>query len=161
MNKVTKVWTAYQNGIKCPLTAMRVCDEQSFPYYVLCAFLEQESYGGKNVFGHDGGPSGWASGWGRVTKAKYLKYREGRRAGRGMQGVGPMQLTWWEFQDRADKLGGCWKPYHNITVGVQLLKQYRNGGKNSWEYVGTRYNGSAEYGKQIAARVEKWKNLLS
>lgn len=160
MNKVTKVWTAYKNGIKRPLTTMRVSDEQNFPFHVLCAFLEQESYGGMNVFGHD--PTIFI-GAGRVTKRKYLAYREERNRTGKMQGVGPMQLTWWEFQDRADRIGGCWKPYLNITVGVKLLKEYRGTGDNrrSWEYVGERYNGSRSYGVEIAQKIKKWEALLS
>jgi len=41
--------------------------------------------------------------------------------GRRMQGVGPCQLTWWTFQDRADELGGCFKPGPNIRTGVERL----------------------------------------
>ncbi len=158
MNKITKAWTSYKNGVKVPLVAMRVCDEQHFSYPVLCAFLEQESAGGENIFGHD--PTIFV-GAGRVTKKKYLAYRAQRKQGKGMQGVGPMQLTWWEFQDRADALGGCWVPYNNITVGVQLLKDYRDGGKNSWVYVGERYNGARAYGVEVAEKIEKWQKLLS
>ena len=38
---------------------------------------------------------------------KYQEYKR-RRPRDGMQGVGPAQLTWFEFQDQADALGGCY-----------------------------------------------------
>jgi hypothetical protein len=157
MNTFQKMLVAYNNGINNPYLVYKVSKEQGVPYAVLCAFLEQESNGGDNVFGHD--PTIFV-GAGKVTKAKYLEYKKQRQAGKGMQGVGPMQLTWWEFQDRADALGGCWKPYNNMTVGAQLLHSYWNQ-LGSWEKVGTKYNGSPTYGKQIAARIEKWKGLLN
>jgi hypothetical protein len=83
--------------------------------------VEQES-GGRNVFGHDptsSVPAAWKGG--KVTRARYLQYKRNRASG-GMQGVGPFQLTWWEFQDRADLMGGCWVPRNNIRVGLQILR---------------------------------------
>jgi hypothetical protein len=159
MNTFQKMLAAYKAGINNPYLVHKVSREVGLPYPVLCAFLEQESNGGDNVFGHDGGADGWASGWGKVTKEKYIKYRTGRRAGRGMQGVGPMQLTWWEFQDRADAKGGCWKPYVNMTVGAELLLEYWNQ-YGDWKKVGTRYNGSEAYGVQVAQRIEKYRRLF-
>lgn len=155
MNKVQKMWVAWRNGIVNPYAAMRVSDATGLPFAAMCAVLEIESGGGHNVFGHDGGVDGWASGWGKVTKAKYLRYKQGRIAGKGMQGVGPMQLTWWEYQDRADALGGCWKPYNNMVVGAQILADYK-AKLGNWKAVGRRYNGSPEYGDKFAAAVAKW-----
>lgn len=156
MNKLEKMLVAQRNGIKIPYTAMRAADEAGLPYAVMCAVLEKESYGGMNVFGHD--PTIFV-GAGKVTKKKYLEYKRQRQAGKGMQGVGPMQLTWWEFQDRADALGGCWKPYYNCLVGAQLLSTYWNQYAD-WVKVGERYNGAREYGVDLAKRIEKWRNLL-
>lgn len=137
---------------------MRVADNVGIPFHVLCAFLEQESYGGKNVFGHD--PTIFV-GAGRVTKRKYLRYKAERDLyeRKRMQGVGPMQLTWWTFQDEADILGGCWKPYINMTVGAKILKDYWKAYKN-WEVVGTKYNGSVQYGYQIGDKIDKWEQIL-
>lgn len=160
MNRRDEILIARRNGIKIPVRASRAANKAGIPFYVMCAFLEQESSGGDNVFGHDGGTSGWASGWGEATKAKYVKYRTGRKAGKGMQGVGPMQLTWWEFQDQADALGGCWKPYFNCLVGAQLLHEYWNQ-HGSWIKVGERYNGAYAYGVEVNKKVEKWKRLLT
>lgn len=160
MNTFQKMLVAYRNGIKNPYLAWQVSKDTGLPFYALCAVLEIESNGGQNVFGHDGGPTGWASGWGYVTKAKYLRYKEGRKAGKGMQGVGPMQLTYWSIQDKADARGGCWKPKVNMTVGAELLYSYWKQSGN-WKDAGTRYNGSSYYGTELAAKVDKWKNLLN
>lgn len=160
MNAFMKMLVAYQNGIKNPYRAFRVSKETGLPYAVLCAILEKESAGGANVFGHDGGATGWASGWGRVTKRKYLRYKRGRQAGKGMQGVGPMQLTWWEFQDRADERGGCWKPYVNMVVGSEILHNYWNRYGN-WKQVGERWNGAAEYGEDLAAKIREWRERFN
>lgn len=148
---------AFANGIKYPYQTMKAADEAGVPFYVLCAFLEQETAGGANVFGHD--PTIFV-GAGRVTKKKYLDYLAQRKKTGKMQGVGPMQLTWWEFQDRADALGGAWKPYNNILVGAQILKEYKDNGL-TWQQVATKYNGSSDYGTAVAYKILKWKTLLS
>lgn len=159
MNTFKKMLVAYQNGIRNPYRVLQVSKETGLPFAVLCAVLEKESYGGKNIFGHDGGSAGWASGWGHVTKDKYLKYKEGRQAGKGMQGVGPMQLTWWEFQDEADERGGCWKPYINMLVGAELLVSYWDK-YGDWRRVGARYNGADSYGTDLVEKIQKWESLL-
>ena len=68
---------------------------------VLCAVLEQES-GFRNVYGHDPVKRGQLVG-GNVTRLNYARYKALRKLGFGMQGVGPGQLTWWEYQDEADR----------------------------------------------------------
>lgn len=73
--------------------------------------LMKESGGGRNVYGHDAvqcGPVG-----GTVTEDNYREYLR-NRAQCGSQGVGPTQLTYYTLQDRADQLGGCWRPEINI-----------------------------------------------
>lgn len=155
MNKVQKMYRAWKAGIKRPYLVMRVCDEVGLPFFAACAMLEKETAGGQNIFGHD--PTIFA-GAGKVTKKKYLAYKKQRQAGKGMQGVGPCQLTWWEFQDQADALGGCWKPANNMRVGFRLLRDYRKG--RSWEAVGTKYNGAESYGRDFAAKCEKYKDLF-
>src|SRR5690606_10639159 len=70
--------------------------------------LEKESGGGHNVWGHDPVPDGGFYRKGSpVTRAAYLAWKP-HRARLGSQGVGPCQLTWPPFQDRADERGGCW-----------------------------------------------------
>lgn len=125
------------------------------------ALVEQES-GFTNVFGHD--PTIF-KGAGKVTRLKYGRYKRQRGpTGRGgMQGVGPCQLTWWEFQDRADAEGGCWKPEANIRVGLRILAAniQEHGEKVGIE----RYNGSGPAAQAYAAMVsnkrDKWHSILT
>lgn len=155
MNKIQQMYTAWRNGIKSPYTVMQVCDKVGFPFYAACAVLEKESNGGENVFGHD--PTIFV-GAGRVTKTKYLAYKAQRKATGKMQGVGPCQLTWYAYQDQADALGGCWIPRNNMTIGFEILRDLKTQG--NWVYVGTRYNGSADYGRDLANRVQAWQTRL-
>ena len=136
--------------------ALRASQEAGIPFAVMCAVLEKESAGGDNVFGHD--PTIFV-GAGRVTKKKYLAYLAQRKRTGKMQGVGPMQLTWWEFQDEADRRGGCWKPYVNMLVGAEILITYWNQ-YGDWKKVGTRWNGSEVYGADLAVKIQKWRNLF-
>ena len=90
------------------------------------ALLEQESGGGRNVWGSDAVPTGgtYVKGAG-VTRSTYAAYRialASRTA--GQQGVGPCQLTSVSYQDQADRLGGCWSPGPNMRVGFAVLKGY-------------------------------------
>lgn len=96
------------------------------PLAAAAALLEQESGGGRNVFGSDGVPTGGAYVKGaEVTEQSYRAYRRALAAGTaGQQGVGPCQLTAVGFQDQADQLGGCWVPRANCTVGFRLLAGY-------------------------------------
>jgi hypothetical protein len=99
--------------VRCLLAARKT----GLPLSLGCALLLQESGGGANVFGHD--PTIF-TGAGTVTKQKYLAYKA-QRGHTKMQGVGPCQLTWWEFQDEADKRGGCWRPLVNMQVAFGHL----------------------------------------
>lgn len=159
MNKLSQMVKAAAFGIKIPYQTMKASDDTGVPFYVLCAFLEQESAGGRNIFGHD--PTIYR-GAGRVTKAKYLAYKRVRDSTnpRKMQGVGPMQLTWWEFQDEADAAGGCWRPVYNVLVGARILARYRAEGR-TWQQVATKYNGSVSYGNEVAARITQWQQRLA
>jgi hypothetical protein len=156
MNKLSQMVVAAANGNKIPYQTMRAADITGVPFHVLCAFLEQESAGGKNIFGHD--PTIFA-GAGYVTKKKYLAYKAERKRTGKMQGVGPMQLTWFTFQDEADALGGCWRPIYNVQVGARIICDYYKTSKN-WAAVGQAYNGSARYGQEIVVKINKWAKLL-
>jgi hypothetical protein len=63
-----------------------------------------------------------------VTEANYHKYLAYRHQGLGMQGVGWTQLTYFTFQDRADRLGGCWIVENQLIIGFgdldALIRQY-------------------------------------
>jgi peptidoglycan hydrolase-like protein with peptidoglycan-binding domain len=126
------------------------------------AMLEKESGGGRNVFGHD--PTIFA-GAGEVTRARYADYKRRRVASgnRQMQGVGPCQLTWWEFQDTADREGGCWRPEVNMRVGFRHLAALV---KQNGEADGARrYNGSGPaaeaYSRDLLARARAWEAKLA
>lgn len=155
----TTVEVARANGICIPVLAWAACQRVGIPYAVGCAFLEQESAGGANVFGHDGGADGYYSGAGIVTPTKYRAYKAGRDA-HGAQGVGPMQLTWPPYQDRADAAGGCWVPTHNVNVGLAILRGFIDSGK-TWHQAAAAYNGSETYADQVDAKITRWQALLA
>jgi hypothetical protein len=136
---------------------------------IACAFLEQESGGGRNVFGHDRDGQGRyifpaKDGDVAVTEELYTEYkrRRGPKGKGGMQGVGPMQLTFYSFQDRADELGGCWQPRANMQAGFEHAADLiRRNGMN----LGIKtYNGSGpqadRYLAQMLPRIEKWRAKL-
>jgi hypothetical protein len=132
---------------------------------VLCAVLEQES-GFRNVYGHDPVKFPQIKG-GNVTRLNYLRYKQLRKLGFGMQGVGPGQLTWWEYQDEADRSGGCWRPAPNIATTAWLLAQKRRQA-GSWPHAFELYNagkvgtpaGSA-YSNRVQDRQRDWHRRLS
>jgi hypothetical protein len=146
---VRRVQSARKLGCKKPYVALRAARRAHIPYYVGCAFLQQETGGGRNVFGHD---ASIFSGAGTVTKAKYLRYKKERKATGEMQGVGPMQLTWYTFQDQADRLGGAWKPYVNMLVGFRLVANLRRG-TGSWHDAARAYNGTGPMADAYAAQM--------
>lgn len=149
-----------KRGVAYPVSTVREARKAGLPLSLAIALLEQESGGGYNVFGHD--PVRNPVKGGKVTKKRYLLYKKYRQQGLGMQGVGPMQLTWYTFQDEADRLGGCWKVSYNMRVGFKhaasLIKQYgeREGLK--------RYNGAGpaadRYAISVLQRKAKWHKLL-
>lgn len=143
-------------GCRLPFIAISEAKSAGLGLVVLCAVLEQESNGGRNEFGHD--PTIFVDA-GRVTQAKYLAYKRQRGAtGKGgMQGVGPMQLTWWESQDKADRLGGCWVPRLNVRVGAEILADAI---RRSGLTLGlAQYNGSGVYAEQVLAKMARWRRM--
>lgn len=153
MNKWQKIAKARLMGCKMPIMAWKVSQETDVPMWFICAILEQETSGGANVFGQD--PTIFVRA-GIVTEAKYLDYRRLRKSTGKMQGVGPMQLTWWEFQDEADRAGGCWKPYVNILTGARILKRWKTA-NNTWVATTYRWNSGSEYQREISKVAAKWR----
>jgi hypothetical protein len=121
-----------------------------------CAFLTQES-NFQNVFGHDAVRNPVKGG--RVTKARYLAYLYYRRLGWGNQGVGPCQLTSPGFQDAADKLGGCWKPRHNIRVGFAFIASLLAKHPGNEHAAIAAYNGSGPAAERYATNVLELQKL--
>jgi hypothetical protein len=153
---------AKRHGLQNSLRALWEARSAGISPALALAMLEQES-GGRNVWGHD--PVQFPKAWmGKpVKKAHYLEYRKNRRAGRwGMQGCGPMQLTWWEFQDGADDLGGCWVVKYNLRYGYRRLRDLI-ALHGLWTGV-QRYNGSGpmseRYVREVQEKYEKWHKRL-
>jgi hypothetical protein len=148
-------------GCRMPDLALRASREAGIPFYVGCAFLAQETGGGRNVFGHD---ASIFAGAGRVTRTKYLHYKRLRRHTGEMQGVGPMQLTWYTLQDRADRLGGCWHPYVNMLVGFRHLASLHRA-EGSWHGAARAYNGSGpaadRYATQLSHRLGVGRRVIA
>lgn len=129
------------------------------PLSYCLALVEKES-GFKNVFGHDAVRNPIRGG--KVTLVRYRAYKAYRKRGWGMQGVGPCQLTWFEFQDLADAAGGCHKPYPNMAVGFRHLKTLINQlGKQAGA---AAYNGTGvaadAYGRDFVAKQARWHELV-
>src|SRR3954463_3241050 len=116
-----------KRGLRFPDWTLAEARRVGIPLSYALAFLEKESTGrdqdgkqrfGLNLFGSD--PVRNPEHGGFVTPKRYRNYVDHRKRGYGMQGVGPLQLTWWEFQDMADHEGGCWHPRFNMRVGFAL-----------------------------------------
>jgi hypothetical protein len=149
---------AKRAGARYSLRIVQEAQRAKVPISLAFAICEQET-GFRNVFGHD--PTIFV-GAGEVTKKKYLAYKAQRGHTR-MQGVGPMQLTWWATQDRADQYGGCWKPAYNIRVGLeQLAANVRQHGERAGI---TAYNGAGPaaqaYATSALNRKAKWHRILT
>jgi hypothetical protein len=154
--------TAKKHGAKYSLRIIQQARKSGIPISLGFAVIEQES-GFRNVFGHDNTrsiPESWKGT--EVTREKYKFYKQNRSA-KGMQGVGPAQLTWWAFQDEADSRGGAWIPKHNISLAFDHLAALikRNGTHDGL----ASYNGTGpaaeKYANQVEARAEKWHNWLT
>jgi hypothetical protein len=131
---------------------------------VLAAVIEQES-GFRNVYGHDAVKWPQIKG-GNVTRLNYARYKQLRKMGLGMQGVGPGQLTWWEFQDEADRSGGCWRPAPNIATTAWLLASLRRKA-GSWAHAYELYNAGKTgttagraYSQSVRRRARAWHERL-
>lgn len=150
--------TAKKHGANYSLRIIQQARKSEIPISLGFALIEQES-NFKNVFGHDPTasiPNSWKGT--KVTKKKYLDYKKHRELGRGMQGVGPAQLTWWAYQDEADRRGGAWVPKHNISFAFDHLASLIKS-KGMREGIAA-YNGSGpaaqRYADSVLAKQERW-----
>lgn len=171
MNRAIHV--ARANGLLMPHSAWRAHQRTGVPFYVLAAFLMQETGGGVNEYGHDVDSTGTPRPfWGvpEVTQENYAVYLHERdlgvveakqfpHLGRRSQGVGPMQLTYYAYQDRADHEGGCWDPAVNIRVGAEILAE-KYAVLHDWHKVARSWNGRESYAVEMDARFKEWQLLL-
>lgn len=147
-------------GAKYALRIVRQARKSGLGISLGFALINMES-DFSNVFGHD---DSIYSGAGGVTRSKYANYKRQRGTpGRRMQGVGPAQLTWWEFQDMADLRGGCWIPSHNISLAFDHLAHLIvvNGKRAGIK----AYNGKGRDADRYASKVldleEHWHRVLT
>jgi hypothetical protein len=159
------------HGANYALRIIRESRGHGIPISAGFALVQKETYF-RNIFGHDGTtsiPNSWKGG--AVTKSRYAYYKA-RRPTHGMQGVGPTQLTWYSFQDEADKLGGCWRPGINIHVGLRnfsaSFKTYVARGqtrRTALQSAAHDYNGTGAaadaYGRDFLVQMDKWHNILN
>ncbi len=144
---------------------LREAKRSKLPVSLVCAVIEKETHF-RNVFGHDGGPrhtnpvKSPPRGLLAVNEERYREYLRHRNLGRGQQGIGPMQLTSGDLQDRADRFGGCWRVGPNIRVGCEHLAakiaaRGLQGGVQA-------YNGAAgnAYSTSVLALERAWRARL-
>jgi hypothetical protein len=150
-------------GIAHPAWTITYARQHGLQISLAASVLIQETAGGHNVFGHDPylRPTrylNWLKGR-QVTRFRYLIYKRARKAGHGMQGVGPLQLTWYEFQDQADAKGGCWRPSINMDVGFGLLASKIKASGGDIHAGVAAYNGAGQaandYANQVLARATR------
>lgn len=162
--------TLAQAGIRRPDVTIRAAAAAGLELAAACVVLMGESGGGQMIWGSDGARAtppqetlGIYEFGGPVTRDNYLRYRaavKDRRIKR--QGVGDVQLTSAEFQDRGDQLGGCWDPYANQLAGfIGLAERIRaHGVRDGFR----RYNGSGDAAEAYADRAMKalasWRDLI-
>jgi hypothetical protein len=160
-----KLQHASLGGVKIanPKLTVLAAAKAKIPLPLALAILSQESHGGRNEWGHDpticvgGHDKVHGKAWGsNVTKAAYSAYKaeRGPTGKGGMQGVGPTQLTYYSYQDEADKLGGAWKPLPNMIEGFTVI---RESVQRSGLFLGIKsYNGSGDAAAAYAASVLRY-----
>jgi len=144
---------------------VREARRTGLPLAVACVMLEKESAGGRNVWGHDktkcpDDTLPYRKG-GSVTEQNYRAYLSVRTRC-GMQGVGPTQLTYYTFQDMADKRGGCWRPEVNIAIGFEILAGYvkSDGVRDAFSRYNTGRPGDTPYGRDAMKRLPRWEQVV-
>lgn len=144
------------------------------PLPIALALLTDESEGGKNHWGQDGGQNfqngvDETSGrdWGKeVTKDAYLAYRK-QATPDNQQGVGPTQLTDLSFQRDADDLGGAWKPLPNLLVGFDHAAKALWSDPNGLHAALNKYNAGhdiapskGDYADRILVYAKQWSHAI-
>lgn len=141
--------------------------EAGLPFWAACALLEKES-GGRNVFGHDSG--GALAGFpGEVSRGAWEVFRWlVIEKGQTSNGVGPCQITYagarnadgtrdgGHFRVMEERGLRPWVPHDNMVYGFDLLaREWDTAG--TWAKAGEAYNGAAEYGRDLVAKINAWR----
>lgn len=135
------------------------CAREKLRYALGFAMFEQES-NFKVVYGHDKG--GLLPGQ-PVTKENHkgLRAKVVQGKGRGANGVGLGQVTYWTYiSDHPD----LWKPKVQVYLAASILADYvhRLGESTGvGAYNGGEKNPNKAYAKQVLAKAEKWRPLLA
>ena len=152
-----------QNGTQRAAEVIELAALAGLELAAAATLLEKESSGGRNIFGRDAVETGgFYTKGGPVTKESYLRYRE-HRSELGAQGVGPTQLTFPPFQDRADRLGGCWDWRVNTPRRLRhrLGSHQGQGVRNGFR----AYNGSGPsaeaYADDAMKKLRVWRDRLA
>lgn len=151
---------ARKAGAKHSLRIIWEARRARIPHSLGFALVEQES-DFENVFGNDYVSSTQVRG-GKVTEQAYKVYRAKRQMGLGMQGVGLTQLTWFTYQDAADKLGGAWIPRNQLRIGFKVLSDLiqQRGLKNGLALYNGKGPAARRYADEVMAKQTRWRKVL-
>lgn len=146
--------------------------QTGFPLHFLCGVLSVESLG-RNIYGGDiGGVFSSYPGGGRieVTEENFKEFRKRVLDGEKSNGVGPMQITWHELFNEAEKLGySLWLPLDNLLYGILLYKRFMENtysydalAKGATIYNSGPYKGKInEYARKVVAKAKEWEIILA
>lgn len=162
-------------GIVRPADVVELAAAAHLDLACAAVLLVKESGGGKCIWGHDEvDPMGAYVPGAPVTRqnyAAYLRIRDTPRKGAHAQGCGPTQLTSWDIQDLADRIGGCWDWRANARTGFGVLARHiaRYGERGGF----VAYNGgpgalneppthpAQRYGDDAMTRLAVWRRRLA
>jgi hypothetical protein len=122
--------------------------KEKVPYAVAFALFEQES-NYEVIYGHDAG--GLLPGE-KVTKRNYAWFRSRvvSSQGRGANGVGLGQVTYWTYiRDHP----GLWKPRVQVYLSLEILRSYLNP-FSQFTALGAYNGGPTNPNEDYAAEVE-------
>lgn len=150
------------HGLHHAHAIFRAARAAELPLPGAAALMEKES-SGRNVYGHDegGALSGFPEEVNRDNFAVFWWLVDEK--GMPSNGVGPAQITFRGFFPQMRGRGLLpWVPLDNMTFGFGILKGYLDAqsGTRLWRVAGTRYNGSAAYGDDLAEKVQLWRERL-
>jgi hypothetical protein len=78
-----------------------------------------------------------------------------------MQVVGPMQLTWYGYQDAADGRSGAWRPLPNMIVGFRtVLGNIRGRDSGPGSPLTTHGSDAQAYAASVLSLERKWAKTL-